>query len=243
MIKKISFLLLILSLTACTGQRITTLTGFPLVPEETHLEGVKRTVYVGDAMTSSAPLIVIESITLKDNLAAATTHKGKPRELTAGPGTYTLVRQNPEGKFYEATGNWVTVNGRDVSGGLFLAKDNTRKSGLYWSGAWSRQVTPDRRLPMYIAELDRKPEVTMSSSQRPPNNHEDFVAILTYMGMAGGEIKFVYREYYDGLARAAFTQDIALDYEPGKTYAFKSARFIVHDANTSEVTYTLLQKL
>lgn len=245
MIKKLIYPILILSLTACsTGPRITTLIGFPLIPETTHLQGDRQTVYVGDAMTSSAPLVVVGVATLRTGLSADTSHKGKPMAMVAATGDYALVRQSAEGKFYEATqARLFTLNGQPKSGGLFVPHETTRKHALYWSPNWSREMPLGSRLAMHIAEYDGAPDMTLSISRRPPDNHSDFVSTLTYMGMSGGEIKFVYREYYDGLARAAFTQDVALDYEPGKMYAFKTARFVVHEASTSEVTFTLLQKL
>lgn len=243
MIKKLALALLVCSLAACSGTRVTTLIADGLVPEITHLEGIKQSIYVGDTMTSSAPLLVIGTAALKTDLIATTSHRDNPITLKAAPGTYTLIRQNAQGKFYEGISESIKLNDSVVPGGLFLANEGMGNSALYWSSFWSHQATPDRQMAMHIAELSAKPNVSISNSKQPPNNLQGFVATLDYMGMASGQIKFVYREYTNGLARAAFTQEVSLDYEAGKTYAYKSARFIVHDANTADVTFTLLQSL
>lgn len=246
MIKRLALVFLVFSFAACSsGARIKTYVGSPLTPVSTHLEGVKKTVYVGDTMTSSAPLIVIESLTLKTNLTATSSHRDKLITLQASPGGYTLVRQNEFGKFYESTGQAIVLNGEPIAGGggLFLTNEGVGGSALYWGSLSAFQAALNQPLNMHIADLVSKPEVSISTSTQPPKIQQGFVATLVYLGMAGGQIKFVYREYTDGLARSAFTQEVSLDYVPGKTYVYKTAQLVVHEASTSEVTFTLLQSL
>lgn len=240
--KKIVLVLSILTLVSCGGARVKTVVGLPLVPEITHLEGVKQTAFVGEVMTSSAPLIIAEVAILKKQTTATTSHRNRPRELNAESGSYNLVLQNSEGKFYEASNNIFKLNNEEAVGGLFLANNETEKSSLYWSEE-SAYLTPGEPMEMYLADLDTTPEISISKSKQAPNNAHGFVSTLTYTGIAGGQIKFVYREFNDGLARAAFTQEISLDYAAGKTYSYKTARFVVHEASISDVKFTLLQSL
>lgn len=240
--KIIILVLSMVMLASCGGARVKTVVGLPLVPESTHLEGVRQTVFVGEVMTSSAPLIITEVAILKNKTTATTSHRNSPRNLNADPGVYNLVLQNSEGKFYEASKNLFELNNKPVIGGLFLAKSETLKSSLYWSKT-SPYVVPGVHLRIHLADLDEKPEVSISKSKQPPNNGHGFVSTLTYTGKAGGQIKFVYREFNNGLARAAFTQEISLDYVPEKVYSYKTARFLLHEASISDVEFTLLQSL
>lgn len=240
--KKLILTLSMIMLASCGGTRVKTVVGLPLVPETTHLEGVRQSVFVGEVMTSSAPLIITEVAILKNTTTATTSHRNNPQHLKANSGAYNLVLQNAEGKFYEASQNLFELNNKPAIGGVFLAKNETLKSSLYWSGA-SPYTVPGVPLNMYLADLDAKPEVSISKSKQSPNNTEGFVSMLTYTGKAGGQIKFVYREFNNGLARAAFTQEISLDYVPEKIYSYKNARFLLHEASISAVEFTLLQSL
>lgn len=218
------------------------MTGSPLTPEVTHLEGIRQTVFVGEAMTSSAPLIVVGTVNLKSKIATITPHKHKSIKLEASPGIYTLIRKNTEGNFYESSEGLFRVNGKVSSGGLFLANQSSAHSALYWSAS-ATLVGESQQMSMYVSGIEVTPEVTTSTFKRPPNNSQGFVSTLTYTGVASGQIKFVYREFGNGLARAAFTQEVSLDYLAGRAYSYKSARFIVHEADTSQVSFTLLQSL
>lgn len=238
---RIILVLSISAILAACGARVKTMIGLPVVSSEiSHMEGVKQTVVVGDSMTSSAPLIIAATLKLERQIESSTTHKGRPRNLVARPGIYRLIRENSDGKFYESADGTFRLNNQAYAGGLFLSNKPSVPSALYWSDHSSPAGHP---MSMYMSDVDSMPKTTLSTSQRPPNDSLGFVSTLTYTGMSGGQIKFVYREYTNGLARDAFTQDVSLDYVAERTYAYKAARFLVHDANTSEITFTLLQPL
>ena len=64
-----------------------------------------------------------------------------------------------------------------------------------------------------------------------------FEAELIYSGKSGDTIKLVYREYLDGLARPAFTQDLEYDLSESKTIAFKTLVIDVLEATNSSIRF------
>jgi hypothetical protein len=240
--KYVLILLIAMAISSCGGARVKSLQGFVPRPEVTHLEGIKQTIPLGETMTSSAPLVIYKVAEISIPIQSSTTHRNKVIHLQANPGKYNLVRENIDGKYYEAAGNNFETNRNIAFGGIFISANTAIKSGLYWSSSPSTTYK-EQPMHMYMSDIDALPEIKFLTYKLPPNNHQGFVSTLSYAGIAAGQIKFVYREYSDGMARAPYTQDVSLDYIKETTYAYKNARFIVHDANTSEVKFTLLQAL
>ncbi|MDO6747829.1 hypothetical protein [Gilvimarinus sp. 1_MG-2023] len=236
------FLTFVLALAGCASG-VKTILGKPLSQDETYLKGIMRTVNVGDFMTSSASFLERDIIILQTKITANTTHRGKVRELVAAPGKYTMVREHEDGKFYEASKGSLVVNAQERPGGIFISNNSIVPNALYWTSSWTWQAVPDSTMAMHMADFEAKPELTNTATIFSPDYNSGFVSSLTYAGMASGQIKFSYREFKDGLARDAFTQEVALDYEPEKVYVYKSAQFIVHHADTTEISFTLLQSL
>ena len=212
----------------------------PVNVQITHLENQRRSTAVGEVMTSSSPLFVRETMVLGSRIEADTTHRGRALHVVAEVGTYALVAKDSDGQFYESLGTPVAVNDQKAVGGLYVPADSSEPAALYWH--WVQSLSNSEDGVAYMAPLAVSPEVR-TSTLTLPSAGSGLVSTLTYAGVAGGQIKFVYREYTDGLARAAFTQEVALDYIPETTYAYKAARFVVHNADAVHVQYTLLLPL
>ena len=60
---------------------------------------------------------------------------------------------------------------------------------------------------------------------------------LIYNGRIGDAIKFIYREFNDGLARPSFTQEIQYDLSRSSIIGFKEARLEVIKATNTEIEY------
>lgn len=238
--------LFVISLASCsTGPSVRHNVAMLTGPEITHLVGKTRTVTIGHEMTSNFPLHRYDAVIVKNRLEATTAHRGKPRTLVVEPGIYALVAHSEQGEFYEAVSNTFSLNGSSQhGGGLFLPKNKEASSELYWSHRWLNKSVK-AETAFYMADLSDS--VNYSKTQyvtTPPNYYATgFAATLSYLGLANNQIKFVYREYIDGLARAAFTQEFALDFKQGEKYSYKSAQFVVQSADTNEITFTLLSPL
>ena len=60
---------------------------------------------------------------------------------------------------------------------------------------------------------------------------------LIYNGRVGNSVKFIYREFSNQMARAAFSQEVQYDLELSKIIGFKGVRIEIIDATNSEITY------
>jgi hypothetical protein len=228
----------------CSGNPVKTNFAKIIPPEETHFQNERRTVTIGSEMTSSTPMHRYQLITTKERVQSTTYHRGKERNLVAKSADYALIAEDANGKYYEAITDGFSLNGSSsIGGGLYLPITNDVKPALYWSNRWMRSPRTGE-VHMYMSELLSFPSYSKSELvELPPNFLTGLVSTLVYVGMADRQIKFVYREYNDGYARPAFTQEISLDYTPEKKYHYKKAQFIVHNANTNEITLTLISPL
>jgi hypothetical protein len=235
---------LALVITGCSGTPVKTNVANLIAPEKTYLQEQRRTIMIGSEMTSSAPLYRYDLITISKTIESSTAHRGKERVLVAKPADYALVAEDVGGKYYEAIGDGFSLNGDStMGGGIYLPKKPNITPALYWSDHWIGSLNTGG-VPMHISNLPTIPEYSKSNLVLLPSDFlSGMVSTLIYMGTAGKQIKFVYREYNDGYARPAFTQEISLDYKPETTYRYKRAQFIVHNANTNEITLTLLKPL
>jgi hypothetical protein len=168
-------------------------------------------------------------------------HKLKEFIFTLPSGQYRLIGTSDEGSFFAAPDRLEEARSRTGYGGLFLPKDSQVATEVFWQ--WSSRVESYRKF--FAAPLPEPVPVVIGDVIY--NLHSvapEDTATLTYAGVAGGQIKFVYREYTaEGLARAAFTQEVSLDYKPGGEYAYKDARFTVQAADSTHIEYALIHGL
>lgn len=194
-------------------------------------------------MTASSPLQLSTFLTFSERLSGTTSHRGKSLHVEAPAGIYELVAEDSSGRYFEAETGQITVNGDPGRGGLYMPYTHGESAGLYWN--WSVSVKKNSPITVYIAYLPAVPIPSNKSTVPtiPEGYYVGLVSTLSYVGVSGDEIRFVYREYADGLARSAFTQEVALNYQPGKTFAYKTAKFVVHEADSLGISYTLLERL
>jgi hypothetical protein len=66
---------------------------------------------------------------------------------------------------------------------------------------------------------------------------------IVYSGVSRGVLSLLYREYTDGLARPAFTQQLTYDLSDGDEIGYKGARFKVLKATNTSIRYVVLKPL
>ncbi len=66
-----------------------------------------------------------------------------------------------------------------------------------------------------------------------------FQQTLLYNGKVGNKINIGYREYTDGLARPAFSNEVEYDLSESKTIRYKGAILDILDANNQSITFKL----
>ena len=83
----------------------------------------------------------------------------------------------------------------------------------------------------------------LNTTQQVVEDPADFHVDVLYQGLSKGEVKISFREFQGGLARPAFTQDVAYETESDGTaiLAFKGMRIKVLKATRQDITYVVEQ--
>jgi hypothetical protein len=158
----------------------------------TYREGERQVANVGDYMTSTVQFEVWQAIRSPQSVEATTTHHGNTWELVAPAGEYVLAGKSPEGMFYLSR-EQLKCSAREAWGGLFVPQGSSTPSEIVFTWApWSR--FGDRPFNLYGAPIKSATTLAPAKSLLEPIN-ADFVATLSYAGVSGGQIKFVYKEF------------------------------------------------
>lgn len=93
--------------------------------------------------------------------------------------------------------------------------------------------------------MDSPVEYEFTTSETLQESQGDFYVEVLYQGISKGEVKISYREFSNGIARPAFTQDITYEIEKNgpTTIGFKGLRLKVLSANNQRIEYILEQPM
>ena len=72
-------------------------------------------------------------------------------------------------------------------------------------------------------------------------NRPSFIQEFIYNGRYEDNLKFIYREFSDDLARPAFTQEVQYDLGAGNQIGFKNLLIEVVDATNTNISYKVIQ--
>ncbi|WP_299073250.1 hypothetical protein [uncultured Paraglaciecola sp.] len=215
----------------------------PQLNPEKEFVPVKLTASVGEIMLTSGQYLKEPSEThlgsfhVDENIMAKVDHKMQTFEFSLPTGDYQLRSITNRGKYYSSASPFNSLNGTNKAfGGLFIPTGSTEATEFYWSWHFPASAIYQAKLASPLTILNGKYKAYLKAQERSNVN-----ITLTYIGVAAGQIKFVYKEFTDEwLARAAFTQEVSLDYKAGGTYAYKNARFSVEEADSTHIKFTLL---
>lgn len=70
---------------------------------------------------------------------------------------------------------------------------------------------------------------------------ECFKKEIIFNGRVGNNLKFIYREYIENLARPAFMQELQYDLSESSIIGFKGARIEIVEANNTNIKYKVLK--
>ena len=68
---------------------------------------------------------------------------------------------------------------------------------------------------------------------------DTFQQSIEYMGRSGDVLKFIYVEFNENMARAAFNRNFQVDLKEGKTVNYKGAEIEIIEADNVQVTYVI----
>ena len=124
-----------------------------------------------------------------------------------------------------------------VPGSYKFCLVDTKGNGEFDSSMFTERL---RYFPL-SAPVKYKVEISNEKPTVIPNNRRLKIQPI-YQGVSKGSIKISFREFYDGLARPAFTQDISYDLNPGEEtfIAFKGMKIKVISADNEKISYQIV---
>jgi len=214
---------------------------FAVAPKVVYFPAVGATAVaeVGQTLVSKGNLAIYPSIIISADQSefikqpfANNRHSGS---IKVPAGKYVKTSENLEGDFYRAqTGFYDNAMARiPFPVGVFVPKDGKAPAVLY---------VYHETIGATGYEFGKSP-VDYQSSTTESWSKDSFKRELVYGGMSQKTISMLYREYIDGTARPAFSQEIKYDLDEGKVIGYKGARFEVISANNTGLTFKLLKPL
>lgn len=238
-----------LILSACSTQLRSVQLGTSVAPEM--IPGKifvpsKSEANVGDVMLTAgeylkeASSLRLETFGVKKSTITSVKHNMKTFKFSIPAGDYLLRSRIAVGSYYSAPTYLSGLQGTKRGyGGLFVPSGSSDATEFYWNWVSDRSNVYQAKLTSPISGSTGE-SIVHSDDQEISGPR----ATLTYVGVAGGQIRFAYKEFTEkGMARPAFTQEVVLDYKPGGTYTYKEAKFIVKKADSTHISFTLLRPL
>lgn len=94
----------------------------------------------------------------------------------------------------------------------------------------------DYRLPI----MNTLPDGSVSTVQKSFASDTQRKSELIYNGRVGDALRFIYREFYNDMARPSFTQEIQYDLGISTIVGFKSAKLEILEATNTKISYQVI---
>ncbi|EIW7860119.1 hypothetical protein MH171_000010 [Vibrio parahaemolyticus] len=182
--------------------------------------GVEAVAYVGDEMLAKGKQTTVNAISLKYS-----TSVGVLAGYTFAPGIYTQIGHSQNKIFYTPTQYGMVQASAlaDPYGGMYVDQKTREICGVSTLGG----------TVCTSAEFKDIKHTT--------NDMLSFQQTLLYSGKVGNKINISYREFSNGQARAAFTNDVEYDLNSSKVIGYKGAQVEIIEANNHSVKYKVLK--
>ena len=205
--------------------------------------GIVITRNLGDSVVKKGTFAQVKSIKIREEQELFPPKKTFPPFKVDGPqegvldgimtfkgeeawSCYTVLGHN-EGNWNVSEKQWLLRLCQGGSSDGIVGKKMTGQEYLachYWIGS-----------PMCVVST-----IASSKSIKPSSTIDTYAQELIYNGRVNNYLKFIYREFINDYARAAFTQDLQYDLEQSKIIGFKNVKIeIVHATNT-ELVYQVI---
>ena len=147
-------------------------------------------------------------------------------------------------KFPYSVGDKLPLNGQNSSYYFYYDKSISRDN-TYQIGIAENKKTGEFKsfVNSYSGGFYTKdiPEFEYEITKFTPNDCDNcFKQEFIYNGRVNNDLKFVYREYVDNLARSSFTQELQYDIDDSNIIGFKGLRIEVLNTNNTSITYKVL---
>jgi hypothetical protein len=206
---------------------------FPLTPSISHpnfpeLNSV-ITAELGDKVVSKGKIYEYDAILLKNRLSAGDGFFLK--KFTVEPGTLIAREGNKQWTYYFSDSDGFKTYDAMIGeyyqpGGLMISKTNGNKTKLFTgNAALASGEKPKYKKTKALAGID----------------YPTFSQEIIYNGRSGSTVEFMYREYSNDMARAAFTQDFHYDLSEGNIIGFKGVRIEIINATNTALKYRVIK--
>ncbi|WP_445955594.1 hypothetical protein [Yeosuana sp.] len=147
-------------------------------------------------------------------------------------------------KFPYSIGEKLPLNGQNESYFFYYDKNKSRDN-TYQVGISENKKTGEFKsfVNSYSGGIYTKdiPEFEYETTQFTPDDCDKcFKQEFIYNGRVNNDLKFVYREYVDNLARSSFTQELQYDINDSNIIGFKGLRIEVLNTTNTSITYKVL---
>lgn len=154
---------------------------------------------------------------------------------TLRAGTMVKIAENSEGSFFRNDGATFSIPAGAIpcQCGVFVPTDRSKPAVIY-----------NYRVEIGATGYDfgAQPVSIMLKTVESWGSNS-FKRELIYGGLSGNTLSISYREFSDGTARPAFTQDLKYDLSESKIIGFRGARFEVAKASNTVIKYKVLKAL
>lgn len=205
--------------------------------------GVLAEAELGQTIASKKYVTTYQAVVIKEEASEyrkqALTDNRWSGTIIVPAGTYKKTASDESGSFYKAANGTYDVPNKQVvklikyDVGIFVPNDKNAYAVLYvYHGSSGSQGY----------EFGEKP-VNYKNTTVEIANNGSYNKELVYNGVSKNTVSLSYREFKDGVARPAFTQDLKYDLNDGNVIGFMGARFQIIKASNTSIKYKLLKAL
>lgn len=194
---------------------------------------------IGQTIVTRANLTVYPAVTVSKTTSTTIKQKALSNRwsgtININAGTFKKTGENAEGGFYADPNGMFNFAAGAVKClcGVFVPNDSAKSPALFtYHVAMGAQGYEIGETPIEITKSTY--EVWGKDSLKKE---------LIYGGLSQKAISISYREFIDGTARPAFTQDLRYDLSEGDVIGFRGARFQVVKATNTSIKYRILKPL
>lgn len=224
--------------------------GTPSKSPQVDLDTFAKTIYlpelgkiittnIGDPMISTLRVAVLPAIELANDIIVSAAESVDYSILTTlWAGSYVFWFKDASGGTYFKSKRvlpvlWKAVKpkGKDNAsvnyrGGIHIGTNGSTSFYFIWEGR-------DSPTELY-ASSDIKYVSTTAHIDLPAENLQKE---LVYAGLSQSTVTLKYREYWRGVSRPDYSQDVRYDISQGRSIGFRESRFEVIEANNTTITY------
>lgn len=221
---------LLLSITGCGSP--------PPVPPQTEFGkksiehypplNIQSTAEIGQNIVSSINVVRTPAVTITKNISEKVVD---PVTATVHAGTIPLFLSNEQGQFFRdsnATFKWLGETVITDRVGIFVPQDQKSPSVIYHFTS-----------KFNLGKIPVPVEFSISEKW----NKDSFKKELVYSGISQNTITILYREFFDNIARPAFSQEYKYDLSKGTSIGYRGARFEIIKATNTELVYKVIKAL